>query len=424
MDDKHLQVERYLKEVQKQARKKRLRDARRKSGPKQKIDKPRRKDWIPDTWDDWDDLDYPADERIMPRGAGERRREVERRAFEGGSDGNSGSAPVADPRGLTEPEGSASSPGSRPGIPGLVVEVSSGMCRVDIHNGATPLLCDIRGSLKSQDTGFTNVLAVGDTVHISLSGDQRGVVEQVLPRRSVLSRPYRPDVGKSSSTQQIVVANIDRVLIVTSWREPNIWPALIDRYLIAAQRNQLEAVICVNKIDLVEDQAEFRETLAPYRDLGTRLILTSAVDGQGIAELEVLLKGSTTVLAGLSGVGKSSLLIAIQPSLDLRVREVTQRGVFTGQGRHTTTQSSLCKLENGALVIDTPGIRDFGLVGIKRAQLAQWYPEMVAHLGNCRYSDCSHINEPDCAIKAAVANGSISELRYKNFTQIYDELCV
>ncbi len=421
MDDKQKQVANYTKDMQKHIRKQKLRNTRRKSGQKEKIKKPRHKEWIPDSWEEWDDLDYPADERIMPRGDAERRRDVERRALDGRSGGNS--ERVAESQGSSIPKGLVPSSGSRPEVPGLVVEVSSGMCRVDIHNGASPLLCDIRGSLKSQDTGYTNVVAVGDQVHITLNGDQRGVVERVLPRRSVLARPYRPDVGKSSSSQQIVVANIDRVLIVASWREPNIWPALIDRYLIAAQRNQLEAVICVNKIDLVEDQAEFQATLSPYRDLGFHLLLTSAGNGQGIDELKALLEGNTSVLAGLSGVGKSSLLTAIQPSLDLRIGKVTQRGTFTGQGRHTTTQSSLWKLENGGLVIDTPGIRDFGLVGIKQAQLAEWYPEMVTHLGGCHFSDCSHIVEAQCAVKDAVFNGLISELRYKNYTQIYEELC-
>ncbi|MBC8506041.1 MAG: ribosome small subunit-dependent GTPase A [Anaerolineales bacterium] len=415
MDDNKIQIENYSEDMQKHVRKQQLRNTRRKSGPKNKAKKPRQKEWIPDSWDDIDDLDYSVDERIMPRGEEERRREIERKALSGTSGGNSERA--------ADPQGSEPASGSRPGIPGLVVGVSSGMCRVDIHNGAAPILCDIRGSLKSQETGFTNVVAAGDQVKINLNGEQRGVVEEVLPRRSILARPYRPDVGKISSKQQIVVANIDRVLIVASWREPNIWPALIDRYLIAVQRNQLEAVICVNKIDLVEDPAEFQATIKPYQDLGFRLILTSAETGAGIDELAVLLKSSTTVLAGLSGVGKSTLLTAIQPSLDLRVGKVTQRGTFTGQGRHTTTQSRLWNLENGGVVIDTPGIREFGLVGIKQAQLAEWYPEMVDHLGGCRYSDCSHSNEPGCAIKAAVANGAISELRYKNYTQIYDELC-
>lgn len=411
MDDKSQQIERYTQEMQEHTRKQRLRDVRRKSGAKQQEKKPRRKDWKPDSWDDWDDLDYPTDERILPRGEAERRRTMERQASEGRTGVNSG--------GVVDPQGPDSAPGSRSEIPGLVVEVSSGMCRVDIHDVASPLLCNIRGSLKSQETGYTNVVAVGDQVLVTRNEDERGVVESVLPRRSFLARPYSPDVGKISSTLQIVVANVDRLLIVASWREPFIWPELIDRYLIAAQRNQLEAVICINKIDLVEDQAEFRAMFQPYNELGQRLILTSAKNGEGINELEAMLRDRTTVLAGLSGVGKSTLLTAVQPSLDLRVGQVTQRGTFTGQGRHTTTQSNLWKLENGGVVIDTPGIRDFGLAGVKRSQLAEWYPEMVDHLGDCRYSDCSHINEPDCAITTAVSIGSISELRYKNYCAIF-----
>jgi ribosome biogenesis GTPase len=219
-----------------------------------------------------------------------------------------------------------------------------------------------------------------------------------------------------------VVANVDRLLIVASWREPYIWPALIDRYLIAAQRNQIEAVICIHKVDLVEDPVEFNETIQPYQSLGYKFLLSSTVSGVGIDSLRVLLQDSTTVLAGLSGVGKSSILSAIQPDLNLKTGSVSEHGLFTGQGRHTTTQASLWKLANGGMVIDTPGIRSFGIAGIVPNELSNWYPEMNALAGKCRFGNCTHTNEPDCAVKAALKNGSVSELRYKNYNQILEEL--
>jgi ribosome biogenesis GTPase len=295
------------------------------------------------------------------------------------------------------------------------------MCRVDLDDEI--ILCDIRGNVKDAVTGYVNPIAVGDQVLVSTNGSDRGIIEAVLPRRSVLARPYSPDQGKVlDDLYQIVVANVDRLLIVASWREPYIWPALIDRYLIAAQRNQIEPVICINKIDLVDDQAELEDTLAPYRQLGLQLILTSAITKAGIDELRELLSDGTSVLAGLSGVGKSTLLTKVQPSLDLKTGNVSEHGLFTGQGRHTTTQSNLWKLDNGGVVIDTPGVRTFGLAGIAPADLASWYPEIVSFAGKCRYGNCTHTNEPNCAVQAAVHDGSISKLRYKNYTQILEEL--
>jgi len=298
----------------------------------------------------------------------------------------------------------------------LVVEVSSGLCRVEIDDDI--LVCSLRGNLKKQETGYSNLVAVGDLVTITREDNEKGVVESVLPRRSVLARCH----GSVLSLRQIIVANVDQALIVTSWREPHIWPELIDRYLIAAQRNNLEAIICINKIDLIEDQETFDTIVQAYAKLGYKFLLTSTITGEGIDELRTIFSESTTVLAGLSGVGKSSLLTAVQPNLDLRTGSVAERGLFRGQGKHTTTQSSLWKLENGGIVIDTPGIRDFGIAGISQIELASWYPEMVALSGKCRYRDCTHINELDCAIKSAIETGKISQLRYKNYAAIRESL--
>ncbi len=402
--------------MQKHIRKQQLRDARRKAGLRAQTKKPRLKKISTNDWDNWDELDeleLDTYESILPKGERERRREIEKQAFGGGSNGNS--------QGIAESEGTESTPNSSLGTSALVVEAGSGLCRVDLDGEI--ILCDIRGNIKDVVTGYVNPVAVGDQVLVSNNGAERGVVEAVLPRRSVLARPYSPDVGKIiEGLEQIVVANVDRLLIVASWREPYIWPALIDRYLIAAQRNQLEAVICINKVDLIEDQTEFEATIAPYRELGHRLILSSAVTSAGIDALRELLSESTSVLAGLSGVGKSSLLTAVQPSLNLKVGSVSEHGLFTGQGRHTTTQSSLWKLENGGVVIDTPGVRTFGVAGIAPDELASWYPEMVSLAGQCRYGNCTHTTEPDCAIQAAIQDGSISDLRYKNYRQIFEEL--
>jgi ribosome biogenesis GTPase len=269
----------------------------------------------------------------------------------------------------------------------------------------------LRGSLSAQETGFTNVVAVGDWVVVSKDGVGRGIVESVLPRKSAFTRP---DVFYGH-LQQVIVANADQLLAVTSWREPAVWLELVDRYLIAAERHNLRPVICINKVDLAEDEAICRATLRPYLDLGHRVLFTSALTGTGVSELSGLLRDKTTVLAGLSGVGKSSLLSAVQPGLKLLTSSVGD----SGQGRHTTTQVTMLKLDMGGWVVDTPGIREFGLSGLHRNELARFYPEIGAVADRCRFSDCSHLHEPGCAVSDAVGQGSISEARYHNYSKIY-----
>lgn len=409
-DDKLEQVERQIKSMQKHIRKQELRQARRKTDAPTSKKKPRHKDWLDDAWED----EFNLDERIMPRGEDERRKQVARLAANKARRTPSG---VVSASGVEE-----STPERAAHTPGLVVEINSGLCRVHLDGDSPPgsksILCTLRGNLRRNRIAYSQTVAVGDRVLITQDGDGRGVVEEVLPRKNVLARP---DPMKGNAVQQIVVANVDQVIIVASWREPYLWPELIDRYLIAAQRNALEALIVVNKVDLVEagDRDEFEATLQVYENLKWRVVQASTLTGAGLDELRQLLTEKMTVLAGLSGVGKSSLLMAIAPDLDLRVGAVSQQGLFTGQGRHTTTQSSLWHLDADTVVIDTPGIRDFGLTGVERDELASWYPEMNVHLGNCRFSDCVHLDEPDCAVKAAVERGEIAQLRYENYCALY-----
>jgi ribosome biogenesis GTPase len=296
---------------------------------------------------------------------------------------------------------------------GVVVEVSSGLCRVEL--GGRSLACSLRGSLSAGEAGYTNVVAVGDEVIVAENGARQGVLEAVLPRRSVLARP---DVAYGHR-QQVIAANLDQLLVVASWREPPIWLELIDRYLIAAERYHLQPLICVNKVDLAEGVGEPQEVLRPYRELDYRVIFTSALTGEGLDKLRGALAGKTTVLAGLSGVGKSSLLSAIQPGLNLRTGEVSEQ---SREGRHTTTQVMMHRLELGGFVVDTPGIREFGLSGLHRPDLAQFYPEISTAAQGCRFADCAHIDEPGCAVQMAVTGGRISGARYHSYAKIYQSL--
>jgi ribosome biogenesis GTPase len=252
-------------------------------------------------------------------------------------------------------------------------------------------------------------------VLVSLDGQDSGIVEQVLPRRSAL---VRPDVFHSH-LQQVIVANAEQLLVVGAWREPALWPELVDRCLIAGQRYGLTPLLCLNKVDLADDGRACSEAVAPYQRVGYRVVLASALTGEGIAELRDVLRGHTTALTGLSGVGKSSLLAAVQPGLQLRTAEVSSR---RHEGRHTTTQVRLLRLEMGGFVVDTPGIREFGLSGLRRSELAGFYPEMASLGQDCRFANCTHTHEPGCAVRDAVGRGGLSPVRYDSYTKILASL--
>jgi ribosome biogenesis GTPase / thiamine phosphate phosphatase len=384
-------VEQHQKNAAKGERRARLQNAARQIKRNVKSRPASRKSW---KLDDLDEGHVDTYERIMPRDEGDRRRARERAAFRPSNESNMlSTAPPVE------------------GVHARVIEIGPGLCRVDLEGRS--LLCQIPGSFAAQEIEFTNAVAVGDEVIIAEDGAGGGVVRAVLPRRNILARPQR------GALRQIVVANADQLLIVAAWREPIIWLELIDRYLIAAERSGLRPIICVNKIDLVEDELVFDETLQPYRRLGYRLIPTSVINGSGIEELREALRDRTTVIAGLSGVGKSSLLAQVQPGLQLRVGAVSE---WWSQGRHTTTSARLYQLPIGGAVVDTPGIREFGLAGLRQGELAELFGELAPLLGACRFRDCAHLAEAGCAIRDAVERGSIARSRYHSYRQIRQSL--
>ena len=375
-----------------------LRQVRKDIKRKRKNKRVRPRDWSVYDWEEIECLDYTTHERVMPLGEQERRR----RAWSTGI------------RRMAQSEAEALSPPEEAeGPQGTVIEVSEGLCQVAV--AGSELLCSVRGTLTAQDTGFTNVVAVGDEVIVSTDRRGQGVIERVLPRHSALARP---DVA-GRHLRQVIVANADQLLIVSSWLDPLPWPELIDRYLIAAEMSQLVPAICLNKVDLANDRARCCSALQPYVDLGYSVVYTSAVTGEGVAQLCELLRGRTTVLAGMSGVGKSSLLGAVQPGLSLNVGTVSAR---RHEGRHTTSQVRLLRLDIGGFVADTPGIREFGLDGLQKRDLVWHYPEMVATASGCQFSDCTHTFEDGCAVRSAVGRGDIAEPRYRSYCRIYESL--
>jgi len=375
-----------------------LHGAHRHVRPNRKSKHARQKDWETN----WDEDYVPRSERVKRRGEQERRAMVKAQAL--------ATLEAVDEDSVETAWEQATASGET----GMVDEVSSSLCRVAI-DGHT-LMCSLRGSLSLEDSGYTNLVAVGDRVTVTASGGNRGVVEAVLPRLSALARPD-PFHGH---LKQVIVANADQLLIVASWLDPALWTELIDRYLIGAERNRLAPVLCVNKIDLAEDRNEVQQAVKPYLDLGYHVLFASALTGEGIAELRAALHGKTSVLAGLSGVGKSSLLAAVHPGLDLRTGAVSTH--WGGQGQHTTTQVNLFALGDGGYVVDTPGIREFAVAGLLPAELLRFYPEIAEVAAQCRFDNCTHTHEPGCAVKAALRQGRLSITRYHNYCRILETL--
>ncbi len=301
-----------------------------------------------------------------------------------------------------------------PFLLGKVVEVSRGLCRAEVDGNT--IVCDVRGILTAEGSGYNNLLAVGDRVLVQPLSDERGLVEGVLPRRSGLARADSFD----THLRQILAANVDQLLVVAAWLEPKLWLQMVDEYLIGAQWNGLKTAVCLNKIDLAKKVEAVEEIAAPYQSLDIPVFLTSAAGGKGIEPVRDYLRGKTTVLAGLSGVGKSTLLNAVQPGLQLRTSEVSN--LKSREGRHTTTQAIMLPLEMGGSVVDTPGIKDMGLLGLHPDDLIVFYPDLADVVGFCRFNDCTHSHEPGCEVKKAVANGRIAQWRYDNYVNLHDLL--
>ncbi len=259
-------------------------------------------------------------------------------------------------------------------------------------------------------------LAIGDRVRFLAAGDGTGMIKAVLGRTSCLSRR---DPGPIP-LEQVLVANADQMIAVFSAARPKLSWRLLDRYLVLAEIAEIPAVICITKMDLVKN-GTLQALLDDYRDLGYPVLCTSTVTGQGIDTLRDVLCGRLTVFTGKSGVGKTSLLNALQPGLGLRVTEVSSGKV--GKGRHTTTHLEMFPLISGGWVVDTPGMRELGLWNMDAQDVAACFPELRPYLGKCKFgASCQHRSEPGCAIKQAVDNGSVNRQRYVSYLVLAEEV--
>jgi ribosome biogenesis GTPase len=293
-------------------------------------------------------------------------------------------------------------------IAGRVVTVFGLKSRVTGDDGQT-YHCAIRQVLKSLNIEQRNIVVAGDRVRLRAASPQDGMIESVEPRQGIISRTSR-------GQQHIIAANVDYLLIVTSAAQPNLKPALIDRFLLTAESCEVEPVVVINKIDLV-DTGPLQQLVGVYSSMGYQVLMTSAELGTNVAILRDLLKGKQTAVAGQSGVGKSSLLNAVQPGLGLAVAEVS---ADNEKGRHTTTTAQLIPLAGGGAVFDTPGIRQFQLWDISPSEVGGFMPDLRPYVSACRYPDCLHLSEDECAVKNAVADGRIDARRYDAYCHLLE----
>ncbi|MBO9658934.1 MAG: ribosome small subunit-dependent GTPase A [Chitinophagaceae bacterium] len=277
----------------------------------------------------------------------------------------------------------------------------------------------IKGIFKIDNITSTNPVAVGDEVEIEPEDEKENtaMIVDIAQRRNYINRQS----PRAKHQHHIVAANLDQSLLVATLREPRTSQGFIDRFLVASEMYHVKPLIIFNKADLyrTKEQELFAAMQKMYSDIGYNVFLTSTKEGMGIEPLKDSLTGKTSLISGHSGVGKSTLLNSILPTLGLRTQEVSN---WSGKGMHTTTFAEMFDLPDGGRIIDTPGMREFGLVDITKQELSHYFPEMRDRLNDCQFNNCLHVNEPGCAIKQATVDGIIHEDRYVSYATILDSI--
>lgn len=277
----------------------------------------------------------------------------------------------------------------------------------------------IKGKFKIDDITSTNPITVGDEIDIEVEegGEQSAVITHIYDRRNYINRQS----PAHKHQHHIIAANIDQALLVCTIREPRTSQGFIDRFLVAAESYHIPAILVFNKSDLhrEKDTLLFEERKFMYESIGYSVLLISVEKGEGTEDIQRILKDKTSLISGHSGVGKSSFINAAIPAFALKTQEVSG---WSGKGLHTTTFAEMFDLPFGGRIIDTPGIREFGLVDIPRQELSHYFPEMRALIAACQFNNCLHINEPGCAVKAAVESGKINIERYVSYCNMLDSI--
>jgi len=311
-----------------------------------------------------------------------------------------------------------SAPPSNPLLPiGRVLAISSQS--VEVESQQHIYKCSLRGLLKKEFRDVKNLVIVGDSVRFEPLNETEGVIDSIEPRRSVLSRAD----NLSRRKEQLIAANIDQVLITVSAVFPALKPYIVDRYVIAAEKGHMDPVVILNKIDLLsqgtaEEQELVEAFIKSYEALQIPVIAVSVVTGEGMEKLKAVMKDKTSVFSGQSGVGKSSLINALSGT-SLPIGNPVEK---TGKGSHTTTRAQLLPLQEGGFVIDTPGIKSFGVWDLDKEQLQNYFDDLFAVGRGCRFPNCSHTGEEGCAVLKAVEGGTLSALRYGSYLTLLGSL--
>ena len=297
-------------------------------------------------------------------------------------------------------------------IEGVVISSTGSWYRVSTENG--DIDCRIRGRLRLKGIRSTNPVVVGDRVVVEPDDESSAIVE-ILPRRNYIIRR----ASNLSKESHIIGANIDRALLIVTLHSPSTPVEFVDRFLVTCEAYNVPVTIVLGKADTLvgEHEAEAEEFTAIYKDAGYDIVRLSSTTGEGIDEIRELLKGHTTLIAGNSGVGKSTLVSTICPALDIRTGEISESH---HKGKHTTTFSTMYRIDEG-YIIDTPGIKGFGLIDIDSKELCRYFPEMMRIAPDCRFYNCTHTHEPGCAVQEGVKQGIVAWSRYESYLKILDE---
>ncbi len=298
---------------------------------------------------------------------------------------------------------------------GVVIKSTGSWYKVKLEDG-TQINARVRGKLRTSGSRNTNPVTVGDHVDLDFVGEDH-VITGVDDRTNYI---IRKSTNLSKQTH-IIAANLDLAILVTALKEPKIKFGFVDRFLVTAEAYGIPAMIIFNKCDLLTDrELEYLEELrAAYLKIGYPSLAISTTEEVGLEEVKAEIKGKITLFSGHSGVGKSSLLNALNPAIQAKVTDVSESNE---KGQHTTTFAEMHAINDNTYIIDTPGLKSFGLIDIEPEELKDFFPEMVKRSGDCRFSNCQHLNEPGCAVKPAYDQGELPWFRYENYGYFYDEL--